>query len=103
MNMKALWFAICATLACLGVQSASAALNNTAAESKAVSAPERVSLNKANQQQLEAIPGIGAKKAQAILQYIKEKGPIKNKQQLMEVKGIGEKMAERIAGYVSFS
>ncbi len=63
----------------------------------------KVSINKATQQQLEAIPGIGAKKAQAILEYIKAKGPIKTKEQLMEVKGIGEKMATRIAELVSFS
>ncbi|MDZ7868999.1 MAG: helix-hairpin-helix domain-containing protein [Rheinheimera sp.] len=105
MNMKALWFALCATIACMGAQSASAALNNTTnTDSKTVGAvsQSKLSLNKADQQQLEAIPGIGAKKAQAILEYIKQHGPIKDKKQLMEVKGIGEKMADRIAGFVSF-
>jgi competence protein ComEA len=105
MNMKALWFAMCATVACVATQHASAALNNpTNTDSKTVSAvsPTKLSLNKADQQQLEAIPGIGAKKAQAILEHIKLNGPIKDKKQLMEVKGIGEKMADRIAGFVSF-
>ncbi|MCT6700859.1 ComEA family DNA-binding protein [Rheinheimera sp. 4Y26] len=62
----------------------------------------KLSINQANQEQLEAIPGIGAKKAQAILEYIKKNGPIKNQQQLMEVKGIGAKLAEKISGFVSF-
>lgn len=106
MNMKSLWFALCATLACIGTQQASAALNNPLnSDPKTVNAvvAAKLALNKADQQQLEAIPGIGAKKAQAILEYIKQNGPIKDKKQLMEVKGIGEKMADRIATYVSFS
>lgn len=106
MNMKSIWFALCATLACIGTQHASAALNNpVSSDQKTVNAvaAAKLALNKADQQQLEAIPGIGAKKAQAILEYIKQNGPIKDKKQLMEVKGIGEKMADRIATYVSFS
>lgn len=62
----------------------------------------KLSINQASQEQLEAIPGIGAKKAQAILEYINKNGPIKNQQQLMEVKGIGAKLAEKISGFVSF-
>jgi competence protein ComEA len=106
MNMKSLWFALCATLACIGSQHASAGLNNSVNNDQKVvssAAQAKLSLNKADQQQLEAIPGIGAKKAQAILEHIKQNGPIKDKKQLMEVKGIGEKMADRIATFVSFS
>ncbi len=106
MNMKSLWFALIATIGCVGTQMASAALNNPVSnQAKAVTtaAQSKLSLNKADQQQLEAIPGIGAKKALAILDYIKQHGPIKDKKQLMEVKGIGEKMADRIATYVSFN
>lgn len=106
MNMKSLWFALCATIACLGAQQAGAALNNPSTPGAKVvntASVTKLSLNKADQQQLEAIPGIGAKKAQAILDYIKQHGPIKDKKQLMEVKGIGEKMADRIANFVSFS
>ena len=106
MNMKSLWFALLATIACIGSQHAGAALNNMpSTDQKTVPAvaATKLSLNKANQQQLEAIPGIGARKAQAILEYIKQNGPIKDKKQLMEVKGIGEKMADRIAAVVSFN
>lgn len=61
-----------------------------------------LSINKATAEQLVAIPGIGEKKAEAILAYIKEKGPIKDQQQLMEVKGIGAKLAEKISTYISY-
>lgn len=69
---------------------------------KANTAANKLSINKATQQQLEEIPGIGEKKALAILEYIKSHGPIKNQQQLMEVKGIGAKLAEKINSFVSY-
>ncbi len=106
MNMKSIIFSLICTCGAFGLH---AAVNNpdTPAKTSAVAAKATaqhlVSINKASQQQLEAIPGIGAKKAQAILDYIKDKGPIKNQQQLTEVKGIGEKMAAKIANFVSFS
>jgi|GEM_PF-1312010 len=62
----------------------------------------KLSINKASPEQLTAIPGIGQKKAQAILEYIKTNGPIKDPKQLTEVKGIGEKLAAKIAEFVSF-
>jgi competence protein ComEA len=106
MNMKSIIFSLICTFGACGLH---AAVNSPAnpvkgavIEAKAV-AQQLVSINQASQQQLEAIPGIGAKKAQAILEYIKAKGPIKSQQQLTEVKGIGEKMATKIASFVSFS
>ncbi|OBP14926.1 competence protein ComEA [Rheinheimera sp. SA_1] len=62
----------------------------------------KLSINKASPEQLTAIPGIGQKKAQAILDYIKANGPIKDPKQLTEVKGIGDKLAAKIAEFVSF-
>lgn len=72
------------------------------ATNMANTAASKLSINKASQEQLEAIPGIGEKKALAILDYIKNHGPIKNQQQLMEVKGIGAKLAEKINSFVSY-
>ncbi|MDX1676981.1 helix-hairpin-helix domain-containing protein [Arsukibacterium sp.] len=63
---------------------------------------QKLNLNKASAEQLEAIPGIGKSKAQAIMAYIQQNGPIANQQQLTEVKGIGDKLAAKIAQYVSF-
>ncbi len=62
----------------------------------------KLSINNANSEQLVAIPGIGQKKAEAILAYIKANGPIKDQQQLTEVKGIGTKLAAKIGEFVSF-
>ena len=63
---------------------------------------QKLNLNKASIEQLEAVPGIGKSKAQAILAYIQEKGPITSQKQLTEVKGIGDKLAAKVAQYVSF-
>lgn len=63
---------------------------------------QKLNLNKASAEQLEAVPGIGKAKAQAILSYIQENGPITSQKQLTEVKGIGDKLAAKVAQYVSF-
>jgi competence protein ComEA len=63
---------------------------------------QKLNLNKASVEQLVAVPGIGKSKAQAILTYIQENGPITSQKQLTEVKGIGDKLAEKVAQYVSF-
>lgn len=64
---------------------------------------QKLNLNKATVEQLEAVPGIGKSKAQAILAYIQENGPITSQKQLTEVKGIGDKLAAKVAQYVSFN
>jgi competence protein ComEA len=50
-----------------------------------------VNLNTATAVQLEALPGIGAKTAQRILEYRQKSGGFKKIEELMNVKGIGEK------------
>lgn len=102
MNLKTMMLSCLSVLFAAGLHAAlpEAATAKTVPTSQVV---EKVSINKATLAQLEAIPGVGAKKAQAILDYIKAKGPIKNQEQLKEVKGIGDKMANRIAELVSFN
>ena len=63
---------------------------------------QKVNINSATLDQLDAIPGLGKKKAQAVLDYIAENGPIKDQAQLTQVKGIGEKLAAKIGPYVSY-
>ncbi|WP_417915199.1 ComEA family DNA-binding protein [Candidatus Electronema sp. JM] len=58
-------------------------------------------LNSATKEQLDALPGIGPKKAEAIVQYRTEKGPFKNVEQLKEVSGIGEKIFQGIKNEVT--
>ena len=50
-----------------------------------------VNLNTATQSQLEALPGIGAKAAERILEYRQKNGGFKKIEDLMNVKGVGEK------------
>jgi competence protein ComEA len=61
----------------------------------AASAPA-VNLNTATVEQLEALPVIGRKTAELILQYRQKNGPFKKVEELMNVKGIGEKSFLRI-------
>jgi competence protein ComEA len=55
-----------------------------------------VNINKADQAALEALPGIGASKAAAIIEYRTKHGNFKTKEGLLEVKGIGPKVLESI-------
>ncbi|HLV01719.1 MAG TPA: ComEA family DNA-binding protein [Acidobacteriota bacterium] len=57
---------------------------------------EKVDLNSATQQQLEALPGIGPRTAERIIQFREENGPFRRIEDLMNVPGIGKKKFERL-------
>jgi competence protein ComEA len=61
--------------------------------------PVPVDVNNATEQQLEQLPGIGPKKAQAIV-LLRKKKPITRLTQLMEVRGIGKKTLERLKPFL---
>ena len=91
-------FLAVAAMAVLPAAAAQQAKTNAAAPakssrtSKASAAPTSpVNLNTATQAQLEALPGVGAKAAQRILDYRKQNGSFKKVEDLMNVKGFGEK------------
>ncbi|MHA0855741.1 ComEA family DNA-binding protein [Paenibacillus sp. CMAA1364] len=65
-----------------------------------VSNSKIINVNTANKTELSTLPGIGDKKAQAILDYRNEKGPFRTISDLEKVKGIGVKMLEKIAPLV---
>ena len=56
----------------------------------------RVNINTAAREQLESLPGIGAVKAQSIINHRLQNGPFQSIDNLIEVSGIGEKTLEGI-------
>ncbi len=58
---------------------------------EATPAPAVINLNTATVQQLDSLPGIGAKVAARIIEYRQKNGPFKKIEDLMNVRGIGEK------------
>ncbi len=68
--------------------------------SVALAAP-RVNLNTASQAQLDTLPGIGPKKARAIIDWRKAHGGFKSVTELLQVKGIGRKTLEKLRPLVT--
>lgn len=60
-----------------------------------------ININTATQEELELLPGIGPKKAAAIIQYREEIGGYACVEELLEVSGIGEKTLAKILEYVT--
>jgi competence protein ComEA len=58
--------------------------------------PQLVDINRAEAWLLESLPGVGAVKAQAIIEYRQKNGPFRNIYEIMEVEGFGEASFERI-------
>lgn len=96
--------ALCAMAACFAVgQMAPAPLAAlpTAPPSPAQTAGvDLVDLNTAGLEQLDALPGIGPVRAQAILDYRAEHGPFRYPEQLLDVPGIGEGILEGLLDLV---
>jgi competence protein ComEA len=89
------WFMVLAILALALPASAQQKPANGSSRSSAKSAAAvpttPVNLNTATEAQLEALPGIGPKVAQRIVEYRQKNGAFKKIEDLMNVKGIGEK------------
>ncbi len=63
--------------------------------------PQRVNINCAEAWLLEALPGIGQVRAQAIIDYRQKNGPFLNTNELAEVEGIGSATYEEIKHLVT--
>jgi competence ComEA-like helix-hairpin-helix protein len=72
-----------------------------AGQSRSVSGLEgRVDLNKATLQELCTLPGIGPKRAKAIIDQ-REKRPFSRITQLLKIKGIGHRTLKRLKGRIT--
>ncbi|MDQ0416215.1 competence protein ComEA [Croceifilum oryzae] len=64
-------------------------------QSDASSKNGKVAINSASSKELEELPGVGAAKAEAIIQYREKNGPFKRAADIAKVPGIGEKLLAR--------
>lgn len=62
---------------------------------------QKVNLNTATEAELETLPGIGPKKAQAILEYRETHGFFSSYEALLDVDGIGPATLERLKPYLT--
>ena len=60
-----------------------------------------INLNSSNAEQLSSLPGIGIKKANAIVSYRELNGNFESVEELVNVKGIGPKMLAKLQGLIS--
>lgn len=73
-----------------------------ASQQATASAPApRVDLNRANAEELETLPGIGASKAAAIVDFRTKSGAFKRVEDLEEVRGIGPALIAKIRPFVT--
>ncbi len=82
------------------------ALANTAKKDVASAAlvskkVDLININKADAKTLSSLPGLGPKKAEAIVDYRKRNGNFASVEELVNVKGIGEKMMQRLSVLVT--
>src|SRR5262245_26899124 len=62
-----------------------------------------ININTATKEELDALPGIGPVKAQAIIDYRKANGPFKTPEDIMKVSGIKEGEFSKLKGLISVS
>ena len=63
--------------------------------------PQKININRAEAWLLEALPGIGETRAQAIVDYRQQNGPFHNINELINVEGIGATTYEKIKHLVT--
>ena len=65
--------------------------------------PQKIDINRAEAWLLQALPGIGEVRAQAIINYRSQNNPFKNIEEIMLVPGLNESTFEKIKGLITIS
>lgn len=63
--------------------------------------PQLVNINRAEAWLLEALPGVGPVKAQAVMDYREQNGPFRSIHEILEVDGFGEASFEQIENLIT--
>lgn len=64
---------------------------------------DRINVNTAPAAELACLPGVGEKRARAILAYREENGPFSSAEELAEVEGLSPRMVEKFLPMICFS
>ena len=83
------------------VSSAPAASNNEESKPESLLEGEVIDINSAPVEDLQRLPGIGEKRAQAIVAWREEHGPFQSVDELVQVSGIGEKLLAGLRAYAA--
>ena len=63
--------------------------------------PQKINVNRAEAWLLEALPGVGEVKAQAIIEYRRQNGPFRDINELMKVPGFGDTYFDRVKDFIT--
>jgi comEA protein len=74
---------------------------NATDEAVAETEPQKIDINRAEAWLLEALPGIGPAKAQAIIDYRQQKGGFGHIAEITEVPGIGQDIYDNIKNLIT--
>ncbi len=88
-------------LALAGVAAARSADQKASQQPGKVTAAAPINLNTATSSQLEALPGVGPRTAERIIEYREKNGGFKKIEELMNVQGVGEKSFLKIKDLIS--
>ena len=97
---RILWGMMVVLALCAGQSEAAQVQETTPAEAPRVQS-ELIDLNAATGMELEALPGIGPRTAERILEYRREHGGFERIEDLMDVRGIGERTFLRLKPLVT--
>lgn len=76
---------------------------SASSDSVATEDNRKININTANEQELQALPGIGEKKALQIVSYRTENGSFATAEDLMEVSGIGQKTFDALKELITIT